>query len=131
MSRPRSVTSAWLKPARRLVDQEQAGPGDQRARQLDGLQRAEGQPHHRPVGHALQACTRLTVLENVLVGLHWRQFGGPLNFLMAGVVWLGVRAREREATDEAMRARVLGMIRRRHILSSRLPGGISMPGWPH
>jgi branched-chain amino acid transport system ATP-binding protein len=44
------------------------------------------------------------VLENVLVGLHWRQFGVPLYFLMAGVAWLGVRAREREATDEAMRA---------------------------
>jgi branched-chain amino acid transport system ATP-binding protein len=53
---------------------------------------------------SVQLCTRLTVLENVLVGLHWRLFADPLQFLLAGVAWPGVRRREREAADEARRA---------------------------
>jgi branched-chain amino acid transport system ATP-binding protein len=52
----------------------------------------------------VQLCTRLTVLENVLVGLHSRQFAGPLYFLRAGTGWPGVRRREREATERARQA---------------------------
>jgi branched-chain amino acid transport system ATP-binding protein len=52
----------------------------------------------------VQLCTRMTVLDNVLVGCHCDFAGNPLYFLMAGAGWPGVRRQERDATARAMEA---------------------------
>ncbi len=52
----------------------------------------------------LELCTRMSVLENVLVGYHSRLSGNPLYFLLAGFGWPGVRGAERAAIKRAEEA---------------------------
>jgi branched-chain amino acid transport system ATP-binding protein len=47
---------------------------------------------------------RMTVLENVLVGYHWRLATNPLYFALAGFGWPGVARQEREAVRRAQEA---------------------------
>src|SRR5262245_57289962 len=48
--------------------------------------------------------TRMTVLENVLVGYHCKLAGNPLYFALAGLGWPGIRNLEREAVRRAEEA---------------------------
>jgi branched-chain amino acid transport system ATP-binding protein len=46
--------------------------------------------------------TRMTVLENVLCGLHTQVGTHPVNFLLAGIGWPGVARTERNARERAL-----------------------------
>ena len=49
----------------------------------------------------LELCTRMTVLDNVLLGYHHKLATNPAYFLLAGLGWPGLSARERRAVTEA------------------------------
>ena len=55
MKRPRSSTSSWLRPAGRLVEQQQLGLRDERAGELDALQRPEREGPRRAAARSLRA----------------------------------------------------------------------------
>jgi branched-chain amino acid transport system ATP-binding protein len=48
--------------------------------------------------------TRMSVLDNVLCGLHAEVGAHPLHFLLAGIGWPGVARTERKATERALEA---------------------------
>src|SRR5205085_1748081 len=48
--------------------------------------------------------TRMSVLDNVLCGLHAQVGAHPLHFLLAGVGWPGVARAERAARERALEA---------------------------
>ena len=49
----------------------------------------------------LELCTRMTVLDNVLLGCHHKLATNPAYFLLAGVSWPGLSGREKQAVAEA------------------------------
>ena len=49
----------------------------------------------------VELCTRMTVLDNVLMGCHHELATNPAYFLLAGIGWPGLSGRERRAVDEA------------------------------
>jgi branched-chain amino acid transport system ATP-binding protein len=49
----------------------------------------------------LELCTRMTVLDNVLLGYHHKLATNPAYFLLAGVGWPGLNSREKQAVAEA------------------------------
>jgi branched-chain amino acid transport system ATP-binding protein len=88
-------------------------------------------PPHRIVDQGIartfqtvQLCTRMTVLDNVLVGCHCAFSGNPIYFLLAGAGWPGVRRQERDAVERARQA--LGYVGLAHLAdrpASGLPFG--------
>ena len=49
----------------------------------------------------LELCTRMTVLDNVLLGTHHTLATNPAYFLLAGLGWPGLSGRERQAVIDA------------------------------
>jgi branched-chain amino acid transport system ATP-binding protein len=49
----------------------------------------------------VELCTRMTVLDNVLLGCHHKLATNPANFLLAGFGWPGLGGREKHAVAEA------------------------------
>jgi len=77
---------------------------------FQGLSLLRSAPHeipHRGIARTfqnLELCTRMTVLENVLVGYHCRLSGSPFYFVLAGLGWPAVGGAEREAVKRAHEA---------------------------
>jgi branched-chain amino acid transport system ATP-binding protein len=68
-------------------------------------------PRHRIIGRGLartfqnvELFRRMTVIENVLCGLHVQVGANPFDFLVAGFGWPGVARKERDARARAMEA---------------------------
>jgi branched-chain amino acid transport system ATP-binding protein len=67
-----------------------------------------GDARHQIIGRGLartfqnvELFTRMTVMDNVLCGLHTQVGTHPLSFFLAGIGWPGVSRREREARARA------------------------------
>jgi branched-chain amino acid transport system ATP-binding protein len=70
-----------------------------------------GDARHQIIGRGLartfqnvELFTRMTVMDNVLCGLHTQVGTHPLSFFLAGIGWPGVARREREARARAQAA---------------------------
>jgi branched-chain amino acid transport system ATP-binding protein len=67
---------------------------------------------------------RMSVLENVLCGLHAQVGAHPLQFLLAGLGWPSVAQKERDARARAMEAlEVVGLVRQAELPVAGLPFG--------
>jgi branched-chain amino acid transport system ATP-binding protein len=72
----------------------------------------------------LELCTRMTVLDNVLVGCHYKLATNPANFLLAGLGWPGIGRRERQMVAEAEEImEFVGLSRVGHRVAQGLPFG--------
>src|SRR5215471_12774042 len=96
-----------VEAARRLVQQEQPGPRDQRPRQLDRLQRAERQARDRPVGDPVEA--------DDLQGLVRARVRVPLGPGGAGPAHAGEQEAQRVDAD-------LRVVAAEHVLDDGHPG---------
>src|SRR5205085_8041628 len=63
---------------------------------------------------------RMTVLDNVLCGLHVQVAAHPLTFLLAGAGWPGVSRAERRARERALAA--LDLVGLRHLADRPVAG---------
>jgi len=88
-------------------------------------------PRHRIIARGLartfqnvELFRRMTVIENVLCGLHVQVGAHPLEFLVAGLGWPGVTRKERDARVRAMEAlELVGLRRHAEVPVAGLPFG--------
>ena len=88
-------------------------------------------PRHRIIGRGLartfqnvELFRRMTVIENVLCGLHVQVGANPLDFLLAGFGWPGVARKERAARQRALEAlKLVGLDRHADLPVAGLPFG--------
>ena len=90
-----------------------------------------GDPRHRIIGRGLartfqnvELFRRMTVIDNVLCGLHVEVGAHPLEFLAAGFGWPGVTRKERAARQRALEVlKLVGLDRHADLPVAGLPFG--------